>query len=216
MNNKIQELGIRTITAVVMATIFFAAYSYAAFTFNLFLLLTLAWILVVEWPKLCPLKGAAGLVCTLAYPITPMLMLLHLHHYARPLNFWMPLYPFLIAMSYDTVAYLAGTWFGKHKICPQISPKKSWEGLFAGFLAVFVVVTLITNKKLTFIGLCNCSLWIKTTILTLAAFGGDLFESWLKRLGNVKDAANLLPGHGGILDRIDAVLGVMIVFWLFW
>ena len=110
---------------------------------------------------------------------------------------------FLIIWVYDSMAYVFGSMFGKHKICERISPKKSWEGLIGG--AVFAVIMGIVNSVLfQEISLIN---WIAIAVL-IVIFGtsGDFFESKLKREAGVKDSGTILPGHGGMLDRFDTVL----------
>jgi phosphatidate cytidylyltransferase len=114
----------------------------------------------------------------------------------------------------DIGAYFAGKAFGKHKLAPSISPGKSWEGAVGGWLAVMLagaVSTRITALTDTFASqlLANWG-WggfaVMLTILVAASIVGDLFESQLKRRAGMKDSSNLLPGHGGVLDRIDAVI----------
>jgi phosphatidate cytidylyltransferase len=110
---------------------------------------------------------------------------------------------FLIIWIYDSMAYVFGSLLGKHKICQRISPKKSWEGLIGG--AVFAVIMGIVNSVI-FHELSITS-WIVITLL-IVTFGtsGDFFESKLKREAGVKDSGNILPGHGGMLDRFDTML----------
>ena len=110
---------------------------------------------------------------------------------------------FFIVWIYDSMAYLAGSMFGKHKMCERISPKKSWEGLISG--AVFAVIMGILNAVI-FQSLSMIS-WIIIAII-IVVFGtfGDLFESKIKRDLNIKDSGNILPGHGGFLDRFDSLL----------
>ena len=103
----------------------------------------------------------------------------------------------------DTMAYLAGRTFGRHKLAPRISPAKTWEGFVAGFAAA-VLTTWIALYKTGFLG-SGRSLVLGAAI-ALAAPAGDLFESALKRDMGVKDSGRLLAGHGGMLDRLDAVL----------
>ena len=104
----------------------------------------------------------------------------------------------------DSFAYLGGSLFGKHKLAPQISPKKSWEGLVAGAIGGIVFWYVV---PLVFVGSAS---WRAAVILgivvTLTALLGDLFESRIKREAGVKDSGTLLPGHGGLLDRIDSLL----------
>lgn len=116
---------------------------------------------------------------------------------------WTLLGIFLIIWMYDSMAYVFGSWLGKHKICTWISPKKSWEGLIGG--AVFAVIMGIVNS--TIFHKLSLTNWIIIAIL-IVAFGtsGDFFESKLKREAGVKDSGSILPGHGGMLDRFDTVL----------
>ena len=112
----------------------------------------------------------------------------------------------------DSCAYLGGSLFGKHKIAPVISPKKSWEGFFAGMLGSVIVWAALPY----FMDMqVNVLIMIAIGILVaLAAFVGDLFESRLKREAKVKDSGTILPGHGGVLDRIDSTLAVSTLLFL--
>ena len=117
---------------------------------------------------------------------------------------------FLIIWMYDSMAYIFGSMLGKHKICVRISPKKSWEGLIGG--AVFAVVMGILNSVIFYE--LSLTSWIVIALL-IVAFGtsGDFFESKLKREAGVKDSGNILPGHGGMLDRFDTMLfAVPVIF----
>jgi len=120
---------------------------------------------------------------------------------------------FFIIWVNDSFAYLVGTRFGKHKMCPNISPAKSWEGLIGG--AVFGIIMGIFNALLfQALDILN---WIVIAVLTIT-FGtlGDLFESKIKREIGAKDSGNILPGHGGFLDRLDSLLFAVpvVFFWL--
>lgn len=113
------------------------------------------------------------------------------------------------AIASDTAAYYVGCAFGKRRIWPRVSPKKSWEGSIAGFAATIAVTTAIAcipfgSPSLHGGGIVT---WIFIgAFLNLAAQFGDFFESALKRSRGVKDSGGILPGHGGILDRIDSIL----------
>lgn len=127
---------------------------------------------------------------------------------------WILIGIFIIIWMYDSMAYVFGSWLGKHKICERISPKKSWEGLIGG--AIFAIITSVVISKF-FIELSITS-WIVITLL-IVSFGtsGDFFESKLKREAGVKDSGTILPGHGGMLDRFDTVLfAVPVIFvWIY-
>lgn len=111
------------------------------------------------------------------------------------------LFTVLAVWAGDVVAYLVGATFGRRRIAPAISPGKTWEGTFAGFAAA-TLVALGADAAFDLGG-------TQTVILALgigpAAFGGDLLESYVKRRAGVKDSGRLLPGHGGILDRLDSL-----------
>ncbi|MBO7235554.1 MAG: phosphatidate cytidylyltransferase [Alistipes sp.] len=102
----------------------------------------------------------------------------------------------------DVFAYLAGVTMGRHKMCERLSPKKSWEGFAGGVLgslAVGAVGAAVTNG--------NYGLWLGLAlVVSLSSVVGDLVESMFKRDAGVKDSGNIIPGHGGILDRFDAFI----------
>ncbi|WP_299252722.1 phosphatidate cytidylyltransferase [uncultured Cytophaga sp.] len=103
----------------------------------------------------------------------------------------------------DIGAYFAGKYFGKHKLFERISPKKTWEGSAGGLLTAI----LFTYLLYTYIGIFSIPVWIGLCIVTVIAGSlGDLVESMIKRTLNVKDSGTLLPGHGGFLDRFDALI----------
>jgi phosphatidate cytidylyltransferase len=119
----------------------------------------------------------------------------------------------------DIFAYFSGKAFGKRKLAPSISPGKSWEGAIGGGIAVLVLATLaivLAGQQLagTFPVRVQASLgwaatWIILILIVAASVVGDLFESQLKRRAAIKDSSSLLPGHGGVLDRIDALVPVL-------
>jgi phosphatidate cytidylyltransferase len=107
--------------------------------------------------------------------------------------------------SNDTFAYLGGSLFGKNKMIPRISPGKTWEGTVFGVLVSFGVSFLIKNYLVK----SETTIWPVLGILVpVFATIGDLVESMLKRQAGVKDSGNLMPGHGGALDRFDSLIFV--------
>jgi len=111
----------------------------------------------------------------------------------------------------DTGAYFIGTRWGRHKLAPAISPKKSVEGALGGILLTMVVTQYVNNRLQ--IGLLPG--WVLGGVVGIAAVVGDLFESALKREAGVKDSGWILPGHGGVLDRIDSLLfTIPVVYYL--
>lgn len=107
----------------------------------------------------------------------------------------------------DSLAYFAGTLFGKRKLCPTISPAKSWEGAYAGIIAA--VATIAGSKIIFALPFSWMSLILLGIIVGITGILGDLVESGLKRWAGIKDSGNFFPGHGGVLDRMDSLLFVI-------
>jgi phosphatidate cytidylyltransferase len=127
------------------------------------------------------------------------------------------LYVMVLVWLADTGGYFAGKRWGKIKLAKAISPNKTWEGV-AGAIVLGVVWSLI-GYSLGLSGSINLFSWLILSIVTLLiSIIGDLFESLFKRAHNVKDSGNLLPGHGGMLDRIDSLLAAVPIFTvgIFW
>lgn len=111
----------------------------------------------------------------------------------------------------DTAAYFAGQRWGRRRLAPAISPGKTWEGALAGVLVAMAAALAVAP----WLGLAPGPALALGSAIGVAAIAGDLFESALKRLGGVKDAGALMPGHGGLLDRIDSLLFVVPVCYLY-
>jgi len=198
------EIFIRIITGVVGGTIFFGTYFAAPFYFSVLLILTLVFILIIEWPRLAKRNKSLWFL-TPIYPILSFALLLWLHYQYREVSLIIPLYPFLISWINDTGAYTIGKLFGQHKVCTSVSPMKSWEGCIGGFICV-------TIANYFFLAGWNVFLVILVSLaLSTVAFLGDIFVSYLKRKVHLKDSGKVLPGHGGLLDRFDSVLFVVVV-----
>ena len=117
---------------------------------------------------------------------------------------------FIFAWCNDTFAYLIGCKFGKRRLFERHSPKKSWEGFFGGFAAT-VLAGVVMWQLLG----GNIYIWLLMAVVTtVVGTFGDLIESMFKRQMGVKDSGNILPGHGGILDRFDILLLVLPVMWI--
>jgi phosphatidate cytidylyltransferase len=117
---------------------------------------------------------------------------------------------FLLIWANDTGAYLTGISVGKHKLMERISPKKTWEGFIGGVLSAVIVAWLLSG----WLGVVDSIHWIIIAlIISIAGTYGDLIESMLKRSSGVKDSGNIMPGHGGFLDRFDsAVISFPLVY----
>jgi len=123
----------------------------------------------------------------------------------------------------DTAAYFAGRAFGRHKLAPAISPGKTWEGVAGAFIATaaYAIICAVLVPEIS--GHVRGAVWplllAGAELLLLASVLGDLFESALKRQASVKDSGSLLPGHGGLLDRIDSATAVLpiaalLMYWM--
>lgn len=124
---------------------------------------------------------------------------------------------FIFLWINDTGAFLVGSLMGRHKLFERISPKKTWEGFFGGVILTMVVSAILCYSCQQFFGLERDILIWECVALVTTVFGtwGDLFESMIKRSLKIKDSGNLIPGHGGILDRIDSLLFAMPAVFLF-
>ena len=129
----------------------------------------------------------------------------------RRIDLYLALTPILITWVSDTGAYLIGAAIGRHRLAPVLSPRKSWEGLLGGIITGLLTALLL---GLIFPYETSPRLLIAGITIPIIALLGDLFESGLKRQFGVKDTSTLLPGHGGVLDRIDSLLLVIPYFYL--
>lgn len=143
---------------------------------------------------------------SLVYIGLPMIVLPMLSEYNGQNYPWMLASVFILIWCNDTFAYLFGRTFGKHKLFERISPNKTWEGFFGGAISA-IVAAFIMSYFLPFLPLIG---WLGLALIVVV-FGtiGDLFESAMKRSFNLKDSGSFMPGHGGILDRIDSLLFVL-------
>jgi phosphatidate cytidylyltransferase len=148
----------------------------------------------------------------LMYCALPFLLLYNIAFRSDGTYIWQfPLYAMIINYISDTMAFFTGKWFGKHSLSPTISPKKSWEGAIGGF--VFAWITgIIVHVFVADIGI-NW-LWI-TAIISVFNQPGDLIESMIKRSVNAKDSGTILPGHGGVLDRVDSFLTIFPILYVY-
>ena len=144
----------------------------------------------------------------------PILATLHLVE-TQPL--YMVIYMFVITISSDTGGMTFGKFFEGPKLAPKISPGKTWSGFMGGLLlsfifgTLFMFVVLFENNAHVPVG--SLWFWIYASVgLSVASAAGDLIESKLKRIAGVKDSSGLIPGHGGVLDRFDSLLGVVSIF----
>lgn len=218
---------VRVISGFCFVSLLVGSLFLSEYLFSILLLVMLAEILIFEWPRLAAANKRLWFLVPF-YPVLPVLVLCYLSFaYRFDSRFFsvgklVPLYPFLVCWVADSFAYIFGKLWGKHKICRSISPKKSWEGFFGGFFGVFLLHGLIYHFGGDTFFIKNIfvkQFFIKNILFALffttIAFVGDLFESYLKRRAGLKDSGFALPGHGGLLDRLDSVFFVGPVFLLF-
>jgi phosphatidate cytidylyltransferase len=134
----------------------------------------------------------------------------------RTLGPWVLLCVLTVIFLSDSAAYFAGRVFGRHKLAPAISPGKTWEGVVGALLAVSVyaawLMVGLPQHNSVLMRAAQVSGWaFLPWVLLIVVLGieGDLFESWIKRCAGAKDSGHLLPGHGGVLDRIDALTAAL-------
>ena len=132
---------------------------------------------------------------------------------ARMTDLYLFIYLILIFIFTDTFAMLSGMLFGRHKLIPKVSPKKTVEGSVLGSIIGTIVASLFYHF---FVSDITVLVVIVTLILSIIGQIGDLIFSKIKRENDIKDFSNLIPGHGGILDRLDSTIAIMLAFLIFY
>ncbi len=176
--------------------------------------LALTFLYYVLMPGQSNAVASIGLTFTGVFLISFTLSHLVLMLRFDDVNWTAPFTLIVMIWVYDAVAYLAGSAIGRHKLSPKISPNKSWEGLIAGtlgaFIAAFILKVTVSRDWLSF-GVA----FTIAAIVALAGPLGDLSESLIKRELDVKDMSDLIPGHGGILDRFDSLLFTSVIVYYY-
>ena len=194
----------RALSGVVYVAIMWLGASYSEATFS-FLFAVLGVISIYEMWKLR--KGKTKVLAFL-YVLIPFFIIqlfgMTDHDYPNsPFDPSLILLMFVLTWTFDTFAYLFGVRFGKTKIMPSVSPKKSWEGFAGGFFFTFIVSLITTHY---FLAVENSIALAISLFLPFTATLGDFIESHYKRQADVKDSGDFIPGHGGMLDRMDAFM----------
>ena len=151
--------------------------------------------------------SASGLLLV-AFPLT---FTIRLHGFS-PDGPKLLMFALVITWVGDTSAYFAGRALGKHRMSPVLSPKKTWEGTVASLLGALLVAVVFSK----FLNVPLAHLLAMAAVGNFVGQAGDLLESAYKRSAGVKDSGSLLPGHGGVLDRIDALILAIPVVWYYW
>lgn len=177
-------------------------------------------LLVVELfrRKPTPLENVSGTLFSLAYPVLLFTHILDLRRIRTPEigseeAFWLTFTVVFLVWTTDTFAYFAGRAFGRTPLMPSVSPKKTWEGAVGGLAGALLIALLLKTWVLDFLS----TLDVLAIALICGALSqvGDLAESWFKRASGVKDSSHFLPGHGGLLDRIDSLLFAVPLVYLY-
>jgi phosphatidate cytidylyltransferase len=171
-----------------------------------FILCALMFVVEVFRRRDNPILNIATTVMSVVYVALPLSLMsvvpILLNQSEEAWNPWVFLCYLFLVWGNDVFAYLFGISFGRHKMCERLSPKKSWEGFVGGVLgslAMGAVGAMVTDG--------SYGLWLGLAlVVSLSSVVGDLVESMFKREANIKDSGKIMPGHGGILDRFDALI----------
>ena len=202
------ELLVRSIAAFVMAAIALIAAFLGGYVFAILVAIA-AGAMFVEWRRLTESWGTGWAVAGFVYALLPALALLWLRD-REPQGLELIFWVFIVTWTTDIGAYFAGRAIGGPKLAPSISPNKTWAGLAGGMVSAGLAGWAWTH----YVMLPASLIWLAPAF-AVAAQGGDLFESWLKRRAGAKDSGTMLPGHGGILDRLDGLVVVATLTALF-
>ncbi len=164
------------------------------------------WLALVRKMTVGP---ALRLTLTLMGPLAVAGAIAGLWVVREQLGFTAALWVFAMVWATDIGAYFAGRAFGGLRLAPTISPSKTWSGLIGGMIAALVVGATLGDRA----GIEGVPLWIGAPMGLLSQLG-DLAQSWMKRLAGVKDSGRIIPGHGGVFDRVDGLLPVAIIIGL--
>lgn len=198
------ELFVRTATGLILIAIALLAAVVGGNVFAIFVAAA-ATAMFYEWTRIVRGWGAAWYAAGFVYALIPALALLWIRErdaHGLDLLVW----AFIVTWSTDIGAYFAGRRFGRRKLAPSISPGKTVEGLIGGIVAA----TVFGGAWALAMGL-GIALLALAPLFAVAAQGGDLFESFMKRRAGVKDSGSWLPGHGGVLDRLDGLVPVAVL-----
>ena len=190
------NLALRVVSAIVLAPLALLAAYLGGWPFAVFWGLA-ALAVLWEWTKL--VTGPSWIIAGIGYAGVMLTAPMVLRAYAE-LGFLAILLLFAIVWTTDILGYFAGRAFGGPKLLPAVSPKKTWSGAIAGALSAMMVAVLVASYFGTF---NRVAIAIIALLLSVVAQLGDLLESWVKRKFGAKDASQLIPGHGGVMDRLD-------------
>lgn len=209
-------LGVRVISGAVLATLVLILLWVGSFPFA-FIVFLAALQMLREWDNMTENEDSMWGVAGLFYVSVPCASIVWMRNLQieniENAGLYVVLYVLFCVWATDIGAYFSGRIIGGPKLAPSLSPNKTWAGLGGGMVAAGITG-----------GLCHLFSPYPTTVLSsiifgivlaIAAQGGDLFESWIKRRAGVKDSSTLIPGHGGLLDRVDGLMFSVPLFAMF-
>ncbi len=164
----------------------------------------------VFWRHSRPLRVIFGMLTIIPFFYGVFVLRQHGYEQNHLIGSWWLLYVMLLVWGADSGAYVVGRLFGKHKLVSKVSPNKTWEGLIGGLLTCALISWPL--GRYAPMEVSSEKLFICSVIAVLASVFGDLTESMFKREAGIKDSGNLIPGHGGVLDRIDSLTAAVPVF----
>jgi phosphatidate cytidylyltransferase len=200
----VNELLVRTLTGILMIAVALLAAVAGGYVFAV-LVAAAATAMYYEWARIVRGWGAGWQVAGFFYALLPALALLWIRDRSDG-QLLLLLWVFIVTWATDIGAYFTGRAFGRRKLAPSISPNKTIAGLVGGA----IIAAVLGGAWVMFAGLKG-PLLLLAPIFACAAQSGDLFESWMKRRAGVKDSGGWLPGHGGVLDRLDGLVPVAVL-----
>lgn len=207
---EMSEVELRTVAGVLMILVALTAEWFGGTVFAIFVA-AIATLMYHEWSRLVRGWGLGWNIAGFFYALIPALALLWVRERAEmpggyDEGFSLVLWAFIVTWAADIGAFFAGRAFGGPKLAPSISPKKTISGLIGGVVAAALLAGIWTvARDLHWLWL------LLAPVFAVAAAGGDLFESWVKRKAGVKDTGTIIPGHGGVLDRLDGLVPVAVL-----
>lgn len=210
----IPQLSLKLSFVIVVVLSIFVTFCYPALSAYFWLFSLPIWLFAAWWVKAYPQKTDTWFSKPVLFYVGFVLIVATISgmFYLWSQSPWWLLYAMGLVWCADSGAYFAGRAFGKHKLAPTVSPKKTLEGMFGGLLLCGVVIALVSvylldlqhDQLLVFV--------LLSLLASVISVLGDLLESMIKRKAGVKDSGTLLPGHGGLLDRIDSLLATIPIF----
>ena len=198
------NLALRIASAAVLAPVAVGAAYFGGWPFAVFWAAA-AIAVVWEWTRMVagPIWIASGIIYAAAMFVAPVIL-----RSDPAFGLLAIVLLFAIVWSTDIFGYFAGRAIGGPKLMPAVSPKKTWSGAIAGMLGAMIIAVLVAKFFGSFSVVAIAAVAL---LLSISAQAGDLFESWIKRKFGVKDSSQLIPGHGGVMDRLDGFWAAAVV-----